>query len=120
MWLYRAWVWLKNNWKTLLIGISTLGIGLLIGRAFKKTPTEVVAPELEGAEEERIRAQELEDAERDQAAVERIRRLKEIESEHSATLSGLTDLQRKAVAELKSDPEKLNDYLLKVGRDVRE
>ena len=118
LWLKKAGAWLKANWKSVLLGIFTLGIGLLVGKALKK-PSVVVAPELVGAEEERQKAQEAEDKARAKAAQERADKLEEVEKAHSETIKQLTDGQREKVDELRDDPEKLNSYLISVGKDLR-
>jgi hypothetical protein len=118
-WYVRAWAWLKKNWKAVLLGVSTLGVGLLVGRVLKK-PQVVVNPELVEAEEVRRQAdEELEKKTRD-AALERDRQFAEVIKEHEDTVAQLTDQQKAAVQDLEDDPQALNDYLLEVGRGVRQ
>jgi len=117
-WWSKAWAWLKANWKSVLIGVSTLGLGLLVGKALRK-PQKVVNPELLGAAKKQREAQELEDKERLAAAKKRDERLAEVVATHDKKLQNLTVEQNEKVDELKDDPEKLNEYLLNVGKDIR-
>ena len=117
-WLSRAWAWLKANWKAVLLGIVTLGIGLVVGKTLRK-PQKVVNPELVGADRVKREAQAEEDRTRLKATKERSERLSEVEKKHAEALRSLTDKQHSEVAELKDDPTKLNEYLLGVGKDTR-
>jgi len=116
--LVLAWGWLKRNWKTVLLGVFTLGIGLLVGKAFKKG-MDFLDPELAEAEKAQRVAQELEDAERVKAAKKRAELLIELEVEHKDLLKQLTDEQRSRVEVLKDNPDELNAYLLSVGKEIR-
>jgi hypothetical protein len=117
-WLAKAWAWLKANWKAVLLGIATLGIGLVVGKALRK-PQKVVNPELVGADKAKRSIQEEEDARILKATEERAERLGEVEKEHAETIKALTDKQRSEADEFKDDPVKLNEYLLGVGKDIR-
>ena len=116
--LSRAWKWLKENYKAVLLGVFTLGIGLAVGKALRK-PQKVVNPELLGADKVKRDAQAEEDRERLEAAKERAERLVEVEWEHADIIRKLTDKQRSEVDELKDDPDGLNEYLLSVGKEIR-
>ncbi len=118
IWLAKVWVWLKANWKAVLLGITTLGLGLLVGKALRKSQ-KVVNPELVGADKTKREAQAEEDSKRIAAAKERAEKLVEIEVDHADTINELTDKQRSEVDELKADPDKLNEYLLNVGKEIR-
>lgn len=118
LWLKSAWAWLKKNWKAVLLGVSTLGIGLLIGKALRK-PQNVVNPELVEADKVKRGAQEAEDAARLEAAKKHEERLRKVVQVHDKKLQNLTAEQNEKVDELKDDPEKLNDYLLSVGREIQ-
>ena len=117
-WLGKAWTWLKENWKAVLLAVGTLGIGLLIGKTLRK-PQEVVNPELVGAEKAKREAQAEEDRKCLEAAEERAERLVEVEKKHADTIKALTDGQCSEVEGLKDDPTRLNEYLIGVGRDIR-
>lgn len=114
----KVWVWLKENYKAVLLSIFTLGIGLLVGKMLRK-PQKVVNPELVEADKVKRGAQEQEDKKRLEAAKERAEKLVEIEKEHAKTIKELTNKQREKVEELKDDPDELNKYLLNVGRHIR-
>lgn len=116
-WLILAWGWLKKNWKSVLLGVGTLGIGLLVGRTLKKPP-KVVNPELVDHEEARKKAEEDALRKMVDAELERDKRLAELEREHEETIKKLTDEQRAEAYELEEDPEALNDYLLRVGGTI--
>lgn len=118
-WYVRAWEWLKENWKAVLLGVSTLGLGLLVGRSARR-PQKVVAPELVGAEEERRRQREEADQKVREAKRLRQEEVSRLEEKHAELLARLSGEQRERVDELKDDPEGLNDFLLQVGRDTRE
>lgn len=113
-----VWFWIKTHWKPLLLGISTLGVGLLVGRLLRKPP-EVVAPALVEADEVRENAQLEENREVARAKKELDDEVQRVIEEHAGSVDRLTDAQRSKVDELKADPEALNDYLLQVGRDIR-
>ncbi len=117
MWLIIAWRWLKKYWMWLLFPIGLLLY--LLGRLSSRNPSDVVAPEVVGAEEERRRAREEADRKEFEAARDRERKLDEIREEHADVVKELTDTQRAMAKDLEEDPEKLNEFLLSVGRQVR-
>lgn len=117
-WWKKTWSWVKENWKSVLLGISTLGIGLLIGRAARR-PQEVVNPELTEAEIEKKRAREEQERKDREAKERRDMALQKVQEEYADRLKELTEEQSKRVAELSDDPEELNDYLLEISKDVR-
>lgn len=110
--------WLRKNWRTVLLGVLTLGIGLLIGKALKKAPV-VVNPELVDAERVKREAQDVEDADKARAAKERDAQLSHVDKEHSEKVRALVSGQEKEAPDLTSDPGSLNSYLLRTGKDVR-
>jgi flagellar motility protein MotE (MotC chaperone) len=118
IWAVKAWFWFRKNWKAVLLGVTTLGLGLLLGRAFKKRP-EVVAPELVEHAEVSDKADKKAEEEIVVAQLERDTRLKEIDEEHADTIKNLTDEQKEKASELENDPDELNEFLLDVGKDVR-
>jgi hypothetical protein len=118
LWLKKAWDWLKAHWKPILLGLATVGVGLLVGRALRRRQ-QVVNPELLGAAKVGHDAQLEEDRQRAQAAKERDEKLLQVEQEHRKTIDKLTEDQRSKVEKLREDPEELNKYLLDVGRQVR-
>lgn len=115
---YRCWSWLRDHWKTVLLGVVTLGISLIVGRALRRTPA-VVNPQLLEAEKVREDSQAVEDAQRAQAEAERQRDLAAVQVEHADAIAKLTEKQKAQVEELSADPEKLNSFLLSVGKETR-
>lgn len=117
MWLITAWNWLKKYWVWLLFPIGILLF--VVGRLTRKDLLDVVAPEVVGAEEERRKAQEAADKKAFEAELERQRELDLVREKHDELIQDLTDEQREKAKELESDPKKLNEFLLDVGRTVR-
>jgi len=117
IWLLKAWLWLKKNWKWVLFPIGI--IAFIGGFLLRRRAPKVVAPELAGADvvKEKLLV-ELEDevkiVEKDKVA-----KLEKIDKEHAATVKKLTDDQKAEAQGLRTDPEKLQEFLLGVGKDVR-
>lgn len=118
IWLPLAWAWLKKNWKVVLLGVFTFGVSFLIGRALRK-PTKVVAPALVGAAEVKEEAEGKAEKQLEEAAGERDKAVAKVELEHKATIEKLTKEQEEKLPELRGDPEKLNSFLLDVGKEMR-
>lgn len=109
-----AWEWLKKNWHWVLFPI---GIALAVFGFRRKTP--VVAPALVGADEVLDREDTKADLVKAQALADKDKQIAEITQKHDATIAKLTEEQRKEADSLQEDPEKLNAFLLNVGRDQR-
>lgn len=118
LWLKKAWGWLKENWKAVLLGVATLGIGLVIGRAARRKQ-QVINPELVGAEKTQREAQAEKERKEREAREERDRRIGEVYEEHADKVRALTEEQARRAEELRDDPDALNDYLLSVGKELR-
>jgi hypothetical protein len=116
-WTLKALPWLKRNWKWLLFPIGI--IAFIGGFLLRRRRPDVVAPELVGAAETALKANDKAEEEREEAREEKDEKIAEIEKEHATTVAKLTRKQRDDVEELKDDPDKLNDYLLDVGKDIR-
>jgi hypothetical protein len=114
----NALAWLKKNWKSVLLGIFTLGLGLLAGRAFKKAP-QVVNPELVEAGKKQLEAQEKADAKVEEARVVQVTKVEALKQEHATVVAKLTRAQRDEMEAVEHDPKKLNEFLLGVGNDIR-
>lgn len=110
-----AWEWLKKNWHWVLFPV---GILLVVLGYRRKAP--VVAPALVGADEVQEREDTKADAVKAQALADRDKKIAEVTQQHSAVIAQLTDTQRKEADSLQEDPEKLNAFLLDVGRDMRK
>lgn len=118
-WLKSAWGWTKRNWQWIILPVGILIF--LFGRASKPSrKIEVVSSKLHGADvkKEDIR-KELEEklGELDEEKAEKI---EEVVKGHKETIEGLTDDQKDEADDLLGDPDALNDYLLDVGRSVRD
>lgn len=116
IWLFKAWAWLKKNWKYILFPVGILiGLATLLGRR----KVVVVAPELVEAEEVRRRADQEAAVQVELAKRNREREVKRIEKEHVMTIAKLTRKQRDELEALREDPDELNSFLLQVGEDIR-
>jgi len=116
-WLKRAWLWLKKYWMWLLlpVGIVVFLVGRFTGR---KTP-DVVAPELIGAADKKLKEDEKAEQAKEEAKVKLVERVAEVKREHAETVEKLTDTQKELVEDLTEDPEALNAFLKSVGEEVR-
>lgn len=110
--------WLKANWKSVLLGVFTLGLGLVVGRIFKKPPV-VVSSELVGAGEKQLEAQAKADAKVVVAKADESAKIEALKKEHATVVAKLTRVQRDEMETLQHDPKKLNEFLVSVGKDVR-
>lgn len=117
MGLLLVWNWVKRYWKWLLFPIGILLF--LLGRFTIKKPTPVIAPELVRASEEEKKAREEAEKRALAAELERERKLLEINAKHEETLKKMTDEQKHKAKELEAQPEKLNEFLLEVGKQIR-
>lgn len=112
-----AWAWVKKNWKWLLFPIGILLF--VIGKVSAKKSYRVINPELVDAEKTKRKAREESEAKNLEAKKERDKRLAEVVEAHDTKLQNLTAEQNEKVDELRDDPERLNEYLLEVGKDIR-
>lgn len=117
LFIKSAWSWLKKYWMWLLFPVGALLF--ILGKLSVKKPPDVVAPELVDAEKARRRAQEDADQKAFEAAKLRAIKVDEIRAEHSKVINELTDTQRAMAKGLEDDPDKLNDFLLDVGSQIR-
>jgi hypothetical protein len=117
MWFSTAWRWFNKYWMWLLPPIGALLY--LIGRASTRKPPDVVAPELLEAEKKRREVQEEADRKAFEAERDRQVQLDKVRERHDKLIKDLTDEQREKAKELEEDPDKLNEFLLDVGRTVR-
>jgi hypothetical protein len=102
-------------WVLLPVGI----LMFLAGRMSRKTIEPTGGRETLEAEEHR-REQEAKAArESAEAADERDSRVEAIEQEHADTVARLNEKQKREAEELRRDPDKLNEFLLQVGKEAR-
>lgn len=118
-WTLKFLPWWRKNWKWVLlpIGIISFILGFLLTSRRKQ---QVVAPKLLKALEVETQATINAEAKVHEAEETRDEQIKKIEEEHKETVESLTDEQKGKLEELKGDPEKLNAFLLNVGKSVRD
>lgn len=118
-WTEKALPWLKRNWMWLLLPVGI--ILFLLGRGSKPTrKIDVVSTKLHGADAKREelkkelaeKVKELDD--------EKVDKISTVVKEHKETIEKLTNEQKGEADNLLGDPDKLNSYLLEVGRRVRD
>lgn len=117
IWLTAAWAWLKKYWQWLVLPVGACL--WLLGRltATKTVSVEsgaVVGHDLEQASEDAKAAQA-----QAQAQVTEVAKLQQIDSGHSAAVSGMALSQQAEIDAARQDPDKVNAVLLNVGKDVR-
>ena len=112
------WSWLKKYWMWLLlpVGVVVFFLGKLSGR---KAP-EIVTSELVGASETKVDADKKAGEEKAEAKEELGLKKAEVLKEHAETVKKLNEEQKKRADELVDNPKKLNDFLLEVGRSMRD
>lgn len=113
-WLKTAWEWLKKHWWAVLPPLAAL----FVLERFARRP-KVLAPSSVDASRFQLTEEQKAQQARAEAAYQRLQDLKKIDEAHKKTLDNLSDEQREQAAELIDEPEKLNEYLLKVGKDIR-
>jgi hypothetical protein len=115
-WALKAWPWLKKYWKWLLFPIGI--IVFILGYSVRPKP-KVLSSELTGAADAKKKADDKAAEETGKARAERDAQLAGIEREHASTIAKLTKEQRAKVKELREDPDKVNAFLIGVGKDIR-
>ena len=103
-------------WLLFPVGILTY----LVGRMSVKKLPDVVAPEVVGAGENLRREREEADRKISEAEQERRLELDKVQQTYEEVLHELTDTQRSKAKELEADPERLNEFLLEVGTQIRK
>lgn len=120
VWLFlkKVWEWIKKYWMYLLFPVGiVVGLLTMLGRA--KTPT-VVAPEVLEVQKDALKARDEANKLIKAAQEKHDAEVKEIEEKHAATIAKLTQEQHAKVEELREDPNKLNEFLLSVGKSMRQ
>lgn len=113
----KAWAWLKAHWMWVLFPFGLAFTIFEVMSKFKRSP-DVVVPELVGAakkaaDEEAIAEQKMREAE-----TKRSKSLSEIEAKHLDVIQKMNEEQYKKVEELRGEPDKLNEYLLEVSKEM--
>ena len=118
LFLRKVWTWIKKYWKYLLFPVGIV-LGIIAMVSGRRRVGNVVAPgELE-TEGERTQANEEAQQKAREAAEAKKKAVESLEREHADTIKKLTDQQKKEVDGLRGDPDKLNEFLLGVGKEVR-
>lgn len=115
--MIKVWLWLKKYWKWLIFPIGILVF--VLGRLTSRKLPAVIAPELLGAAEVKEKADRQAVVELRKLDDERQTKVKEIEERHSEVISKLTDDQKKKYEAIKADPNEVNNFLLDIGKDIR-
>lgn len=114
-WSDKAKPWLKRNWKWIILPVGILMAIVSMPRRRKLQASS----ELLGAAKVEREAEAVADAAVEKAKAEKEVALQAIEEDHAKVIEELTDEQRGQVEELREDPEKLNSFLMGVGKDIR-
>jgi len=117
VWMFLTKEWLKKYWKWLLL---PLGVLLwLLGRATARKTVVVTSGALAQADEAKTEidakaASRVREADGKEAA-----QLAGISAQHSAAVASETQRLVDAAEEAQGDPDKVNDLLRQVGKDMR-
>ena len=115
-WTIRALPWLKKYWKWLLFPIGVLVF--IAGYVVRPKP-KVLSSELLGHAKVKKDIDRKTAGQIIEAKEERDKKVAEIEKQHAATVAKLTRDQRGKLKELREDPDKVNEFLLQVGKEIR-
>jgi hypothetical protein len=111
--LKAAWEWVKKHWELLGAAILVL-LGFLLGVTVRKRPVV-----LEGANPEKEDAEKKAQSDTRKAEQDAAEQKAEAKKQHDVDTAGLvTEVQQKT-EEVRHDPQKTNEYLLNVGKDIR-
>jgi hypothetical protein len=116
-WDEVAWPWLQKNWWWLPVFpvVALVGAGMLLMKAISGNKTTIIDPT-----EKADQRAETEEAVRQAASEEEGKKLdedlKDIRHEQAEQRTEFEQGFEKEVADLKSDPERLRDLMIEVGR----
>lgn len=111
--LQAVWVWLKRYWQW-LAGVLLLAIGAFFGVSVKKRPVIVQGQNLEKDKAEATEKKEVAAAEQKHDATITVAL-----TDHDKAVDSVTLNIEEAAQRIVQDPDATNEYLLKVGKDVR-
>lgn len=115
--LASSWAWIKKWWKWLL---PVVGAGLwVLGRATAKRQIVIPSPELQGHAELEVEQNAFAEQKKAVIAAEKEKREHEIDVTYEDSIRESREVAEAKVIELSNEPIELNEYLKKVGRDVR-
>lgn len=115
--MIKVWEWIKKYWKWLIFPVGV--VLFFIGQLTARRSSVVIQSEIAEAEKWQQKAREEAEARAREAELERKKQVEELEKKHEDTIKQLTDDQRSQVERLRDHPEKLSEYLLRVGKDIR-
>ncbi len=104
--------WLQQWWKWLLAGTAVL-VAFVLGLFSSRRRSPV-------STEERKRVEEKTEELVREAEKQRDIKVEEAKKEHAEGTAELEEAQRKRVEELKDKPDEANEFLLEVGKKMRE
>lgn len=115
--LLSLWAWLKKYWTWLLFPVGV--IIYLIGRSQGGVRVVPDREESDAAQrlKEKVEAEKQEVL--NEVARERAERSEAIIRGHQETIRSLTEAQKDEMSDLLRNPDELNEYLLRVGREIR-
>ena len=114
----KAWPWFKKYWMWVILFPIALAVYLL-GRSHGEVVVINDDQESDAAGKKIADVETRAAAEKEAAKSELLRKSAKVISEHRNTVSKLTEEQDQQVDELLENPDSLNAYLLRVGRDSR-
>lgn len=113
-------VWLKKNWKALGLTIAfPLGLLVLLTKLFRPRVT-ATSFELSGHAELEKRLGEKTESKKKELKDEHTKQVVSIQEDYDKTIAKSQEIAMKKAESLKDDPIQLNDYLKRVGKDVRK
>jgi hypothetical protein len=118
VWAIKAWVWLRANWKWLILPVGVLL--WVLGRLSAKKPPDVVAPELLGAAKGIQAASDKASLDLANAARAKDAEITLVDGVHSDAVHKAVQAQENKYEELKDKPEEVNSFLASVGKDIRK
>lgn len=114
-WTTKAWPWLKKYWQWILFPVGILVLVLTYrGPKPKLKSSELLDHAKVKKDIEKRTAGQLVEAKEEKA-----KKLAEVEKEHAGTVAKLTSEQRSKMKELREDPDKVNEFLKQVGKEIR-
>ena len=112
--------WVKKNWKTITLVVAfPIGLLVLLSKLFRPQVTVVSSEISEHEELERQLRQKTEEKKKELQAKHE-QKTRDIQTEYDQTIAKNQADAVTRVEELRNDPIQLNDYLKRVGKNVRQ
>jgi hypothetical protein len=106
------WAWLKKYWELLAAGLLVV-LGFCLGLSLRKRPT------VQGANPVKEKAEQKAQADTSKAEQKATEQKAEALEKHDADVAVVVDQVQQKTEEVRSDPEKTNEYLQGVSRSIR-